>query len=104
MSALPPKANISGRNWNVCFGPEADFPHSFDHFVGAGKQRRRRRAGARAYMTAVDFSSFVDELASVAGETILPLFRTALAVENKKARLRCGTRPFGVPPQQRLPR
>jgi myo-inositol-1(or 4)-monophosphatase len=35
-------------------------------------------------MTAVDFSSFVDQLAAVSGETILPFFRTALAIENKK--------------------
>jgi histidinol-phosphatase len=35
-------------------------------------------------MTAIDFASFVDRLASVSGETILPFFRTALAVENKK--------------------
>jgi myo-inositol-1(or 4)-monophosphatase len=37
-------------------------------------------------MTAIDFSSFVDQLASVSGDTILPFFRTALAVENKMAR------------------
>ncbi|HZP77497.1 MAG TPA: histidinol-phosphatase [Pseudolabrys sp.] len=36
-------------------------------------------------MTAIDFAAFVDELATVSGETILPFFRTALAVENKKA-------------------
>ncbi len=35
-------------------------------------------------MTAVDFSSFVDQLAGVSGETVLPFFRTALAVDNKK--------------------
>ena len=35
-------------------------------------------------MTAVNFSSFVDQLASVSGETILPFFRTALAIENKQ--------------------
>jgi myo-inositol-1(or 4)-monophosphatase len=35
-------------------------------------------------MTAVDFSSFVDQLASVSGDTILPFFRTALAIENKQ--------------------
>jgi histidinol-phosphatase len=34
-------------------------------------------------MTAIDFSAFVDELADVAGETILPFFRTALSIENK---------------------
>jgi len=34
-------------------------------------------------MTAIDFSTFVDQLATVAGETILPFFRTSLAVENK---------------------
>ena len=34
-------------------------------------------------MTAVDFSAFVDELASLSGETILPFFRTALSVEDK---------------------
>ncbi|HWL06380.1 MAG TPA: histidinol-phosphatase [Xanthobacteraceae bacterium] len=36
-------------------------------------------------MTAIDFSSFVDELASASGDTILPFFRTSLAVENKNA-------------------
>src|SRR5450830_1558362 len=34
-------------------------------------------------MTAIGFTSFVDQLATVSGETILPLFRTALAIENK---------------------
>jgi len=34
-------------------------------------------------MTAIDFATFVDELATVSGDTILPFFRTALAVENK---------------------
>lgn len=36
-------------------------------------------------MTAIDFTSFVNQLASVSGDTILPFFRTALAVENKQA-------------------
>jgi histidinol phosphatase-like enzyme (inositol monophosphatase family) len=35
-------------------------------------------------MGAVDFAGFVDELAKVAGDAILPFFRTALSVENKK--------------------
>ena len=34
-------------------------------------------------MTAVDFAAFVDQLAAVAGETILPFFRTALSVRDK---------------------
>ena len=34
-------------------------------------------------MTAIDFSAFVDELASVSGETILPFFRTALSITDK---------------------
>ncbi|HLN07698.1 MAG TPA: histidinol-phosphatase [Xanthobacteraceae bacterium] len=34
-------------------------------------------------MTAIDFSAFVDDLATVSGDTILPFFRTALGVENK---------------------
>jgi myo-inositol-1(or 4)-monophosphatase len=34
-------------------------------------------------MTAIDFAAFVDELATVSGETILPFFRTMLSVENK---------------------
>ena len=34
-------------------------------------------------MTAIDFVAFVDQLAAVSGETILPFFRTALGVENK---------------------
>jgi histidinol-phosphatase len=35
-------------------------------------------------MTAIDFAAFVDRLATISGETILPFFRTALAIENKK--------------------
>jgi histidinol phosphatase-like enzyme (inositol monophosphatase family) len=35
-------------------------------------------------MGAVDFAGFVDELAKVAGDAILPFFRTALSIENKK--------------------
>src|SRR6266404_464007 len=34
-------------------------------------------------MTAVDFSAFVDELATVSGETILPFFRTSLGIHDK---------------------
>jgi len=37
-------------------------------------------------MTAINFTSFVDALATASGDTILPFFRTALAVENKLAR------------------
>ena len=37
-------------------------------------------------MTAIDFSTFVDKLTQASGETILPFFRTSLAVENKLAR------------------
>ena len=37
-------------------------------------------------MTAIDFTSFVDTLATASGDTILPFFRTALAVENKLSR------------------
>lgn len=35
-------------------------------------------------MSAVDFAAFVDELARTAGDAILPFFRTALAIDNKK--------------------
>ncbi len=34
-------------------------------------------------MTAVDFGSFVEELAAKSGEVILPFFRTSLTVDNK---------------------
>jgi myo-inositol-1(or 4)-monophosphatase len=34
-------------------------------------------------MTAIDFSVFVDELASVSGEAILPFFRTQLTIQDK---------------------
>ncbi len=36
-------------------------------------------------MTAVDFEKFVEELADVSGEAILPFFRTALSAQNKSA-------------------
>jgi myo-inositol-1(or 4)-monophosphatase len=39
-------------------------------------------------MTAIDFSAFVDELATVSGEAILPFFRTAMGVEDKSANAR----------------
>ncbi|MBX3554036.1 MAG: histidinol-phosphatase [Pseudolabrys sp.] len=35
-------------------------------------------------MTAIDFTAFVDQLAATSGDLILPFFRTALSVENKK--------------------
>lgn len=34
-------------------------------------------------MTAIDFAAFVDRLATVSGEAILPFFRTSLGVEDK---------------------
>jgi myo-inositol-1(or 4)-monophosphatase len=34
-------------------------------------------------MTAIDFAAFLDELATVSGETVLPFFRTALSIDNK---------------------
>jgi histidinol-phosphatase len=37
-------------------------------------------------MTAIDFAAFVDELATVSGEIILPFFRTSLGVENKNVK------------------
>jgi histidinol-phosphatase len=36
-------------------------------------------------MTAIDFAAFVDELAAVSGDAILPFFRTSLGVEDKNA-------------------
>ncbi len=35
-------------------------------------------------MTVIDFSAFIEQLATASGETILPFFRTSLGVENKK--------------------
>jgi myo-inositol-1(or 4)-monophosphatase len=40
------------------------------------------RAGEQL-MTAVEFSAFVDELATVSGDVILPFFRTTLSIDNK---------------------
>jgi myo-inositol-1(or 4)-monophosphatase len=34
-------------------------------------------------MTAIDFAAFVDRLAAVSGEALLPFFRTTLSIENK---------------------
>jgi myo-inositol-1(or 4)-monophosphatase len=34
-------------------------------------------------MTAVDFAAFVDELATLAGEAIMPFFRTSIGAEDK---------------------
>ncbi|HWV53259.1 histidinol-phosphatase [Pseudorhodoplanes sp.] len=34
-------------------------------------------------MTAIDFAAFVDQLAAVSGETIMPFFRTSLGIDDK---------------------
>jgi len=34
-------------------------------------------------VTVVDFSAFINRLATVSGETILPFFRTSLSIEDK---------------------
>jgi myo-inositol-1(or 4)-monophosphatase len=34
-------------------------------------------------MTAIDFAAFIDRLAAVSGETILPFFRTSLGIDDK---------------------
>lgn len=36
-------------------------------------------------MTAVDFAAFIDKLATVSGEAILPFFRTSLCIDDKSA-------------------
>jgi hypothetical protein len=48
MSALPPKADIRERNWDVRFVPKADMSHLFDHLVGAGEQCRRQFEAKRS--------------------------------------------------------
>lgn len=37
-------------------------------------------------MTVVDFTAFIDRLATVSGETILPFFRTSIGIEDKKSK------------------
>lgn len=34
-------------------------------------------------MTVIDFSAFIERLATASGETILPFFRTTLSVDDK---------------------
>ena len=36
-------------------------------------------------MTAIDFAAFIDKLATVSGEAILPFFRTSLCIDDKSA-------------------
>jgi len=36
-------------------------------------------------VTVIDFTAFIDRLATVSGESILPFFRTSLSIDNKKA-------------------
>ena len=36
-------------------------------------------------MTVIDFTAFIGRLATSAGETILPFFRTSLSIDNKSA-------------------
>lgn len=43
----------------------------------------RKALWNRPHMTAVDFAAFVEKLADIAGETLLPFFRTALGAQDK---------------------
>jgi myo-inositol-1(or 4)-monophosphatase len=36
-------------------------------------------------VTVIDFAAFIEKLATISGETILPFFRTSLGVDNKKS-------------------
>src|SRR4051812_36348488 len=48
--------------------------------------QRMDKAPARDIsMTAVDFAAFVEDLATVSGQAILPFFRTAIAASDKSA-------------------
>src|SRR5205807_9532116 len=40
-------------------------------------------ANARAFVTVIDFAAFIDKLATVSGDTILPFFRTSIGIDNK---------------------
>src|SRR5207302_10925025 len=44
---------------------------------------RRADCWRDGVMSPVDFSAFVDELATASGGTLLPFFRTSLSIENK---------------------
>jgi myo-inositol-1(or 4)-monophosphatase len=50
---------------------------------GAASYRSLARSEAAGSMTAVDLKAFLDRLATVSGEVILPYFRTSLSVEDK---------------------
>src|SRR5262245_33153569 len=60
-------------------------PHSDAHDLPRELVRTVRDHAAKAArrMTAIDFAVFVDKLATVSGEAILPFFRTSLGVEDK---------------------
>jgi len=59
---------------------------NLQHFTDFAAEISHAGAARQGYrlMTAIDFSSFVNELAKISGETILPFFRTSLEIENKK--------------------
>ena len=71
----------------ACFGPakSAVAKHQFQVADIATVHYAESRSIQTGDMTAIDFANFVDQLASVSGDTILPFFRTALAIENKQA-------------------
>jgi myo-inositol-1(or 4)-monophosphatase len=56
--------------------------------VAGGRHHDRNRPTTDSrisIVTVIDFSAFIDRLASASGDTILPFFRTALSIENKNA-------------------
>ena len=54
MSALPPKADMCSAAAYVRFVPIADIRHSFDHLVGAAKERGRESEAERLRSLEID--------------------------------------------------
>jgi myo-inositol-1(or 4)-monophosphatase len=63
--------------------PELFRDRLVDYTKGDGHARCSRNPHARGFMTAVDISRFIDDLATQSGQAIMPYFRSALTAEDK---------------------
>jgi hypothetical protein len=61
MSALPPKADIAGRNRDVCFVPKADIHLTLlDHLVGGhAPAQKLTKVGGKSCRPAAQFAEWV---------------------------------------------
>jgi hypothetical protein len=82
MISGPRPAHPAQREWSLDRSLESELLARPD-VLGKSGPGPERAPGERGAMRPIEFSSFVNELATVSGQAILPFFRSSIAAEDK---------------------